>query len=276
MRLLLWKRRRDLRQARPRIRIMFNKLIINNLFVQIQNQEILKGVSLVLGQGEIHALMGPNGSGKSTLAKAIAGYPDYQALEGQLCFNSQDLLKLGPEQRAHRGLFLAFQYPVEVPGVNVLNFLHAINRRKISIDKFADNIAPILKSLHIKETFLERNLNEGFSGGEKKKLEILQMAVLHPKVVILDEIDSGLDIDALQTISSAIKKYRTPESIVLIITHYQRILKYIKPDFVHVMIDGRIAESGDWRLARRVEEQGYKKLNVKCQSPNNKSNPKSK
>lgn len=239
---------------------MSNKLVINNLFVQTHAKEILKRVSLVLGQEEVHALMGPNGSGKSTLAKTLAGYPDYQAVKGQLRFNSQDLLTLGPEQRARQGLFLAFQYPVEVPGVNVLNFLYAINPRKISIDKFADSIAPILKSLHIKETFLERNLNEGFSGGEKKKLEILQMAVLRPKVIILDEIDSGLDVDALRIISNAIKKYKNLESIMLIITHYQRILKYIKPDFVHIMIDGRIVESGDWRLARRVEKEGYDKF----------------
>ena len=250
---------------------MLNRLLVKNLHVKINNQEVLKGVSLVLGPGEIHAIMGPNGSGKSTLAKAIVGHPDYQVIKGQLRFNSQDLLKLMPEQRARQGLFLAFQYPVEVPGVNVFEFLRLIHteaRRDesrttqksqvVSIDEFEKFIRPILKELNIKEKFLERNLHEGFSGGEKKKLEILQMAVLQPKVIILDEVDSGLDIDAVRTVSTVIKKFRSSESIVLIITHYQRILRYIKPVFVHVMVDGRIVESGDWRLAKKIERDGYR------------------
>lgn len=255
---------------------MSKKLIINNLFVKIQNKEILKGISLVLKKGEIHALMGPNGSGKSTLARAIIGYPDCKISQGQMRFDSQNLLKMIPDKRARAGVFLAFQEPIEVPGVNVFEFLRAIYPEHLSVDEFAKKVKFILKDLNIKENFLERNLHQSFSGGEKKKLEILQMAVLRPKLIILDEIDAGLDADALLAASSAIKKYRTPESIVLIITHYQRILKYIKPDFVHVMVDGRIAKSGDWRLARRVEKYGYQRLNVKCQNPNNKSNPKSK
>ncbi|MFH1713523.1 MAG: Fe-S cluster assembly ATPase SufC [Candidatus Jacksonbacteria bacterium] len=249
---------------------MSNGLIINNLFVKIQNKEILKGISLVLGHGEIHALMGPNGSGKSTLARAIMGHLDCKISQGQMRFDDQNLLKMIPDKRARAGVFLAFQEPIEVPGVNVFEFLRAVYPEPMSVDEFVKKVKFILKDLNIKKNFLERDLHQSFSGGEKKKLEILQMAVLKPKLIILDEIDSGLDIDALRTVSSAIKKYRIPESIVLIITHYQKVLKYIKPDFVHVMVDGRIVESGDWRLARRVEKEGYKWIvqSSKCKVQN--------
>jgi Fe-S cluster assembly ATP-binding protein len=242
-------------------------LTIKDLRVKIDDQEILKGVSLVLKAGEIHTIMGPNGSGKSTLAKVLIGLPKYRVVQGQAQLGRQDLLKMSPEQRARKGLFLAFQYPVEVPGVNVFEFLRAISPKKISMEQFETTVGSILKQLNINEKFLERNLHEGFSGGEKKKLEILQMAILQPKIIILDEIDSGLDIDAMRLISKAIKKFRPADSAVLIITHHQRILKYIKPDFVHVMIDGRIVASGSQELAKKVEKEGYKGFNVKCQMP---------
>ena len=237
---------------------MLNRLLVKDLQVKIDNQEILKGVSLVLSNGEIHAVMGPNASGKSTLAKTLIGDPNYKVVQGQVWFGSKNLLKMTPEQRARKGLFLAFQSPVEVPGVNVFEFLRAILPKKMSIEKFENMIRLIIKALNIKEKFLERNLHQGFSGGEKKKLEILQMAVLQPKVIILDEVDSGLDIDALQLVSKAIKKFRPVDSAVLLITHYQRILKYIKPDYVHIMIDGRIVKSGKAGLAKNVERSGYR------------------
>lgn len=241
-------------------------LVIKDLRVQIKSKKILKGISLVLGRGEIHALMGPNGSGKSTLARAIIGYPDCKISQGQMRLDSQNLLKMIPDKRAQAGVFLAFQEPIEVTGVNVFEFLRAICPECLSVDEFAKKVKFILKDLNVKENFLERNLHQNFSGGEKKKLEILQMAVLRPKLIILDEIDSGLDIDALRTISSAVKKYRTQESIVLIITHYQRILKYIKPDFVHVMIDGQIVQTGRYELVKQIESIGYKKFKRKAKS----------
>jgi len=232
-------------------------MTINNLKVKVDEKDILKGVSLTLGAGEIHCLMGPNGSGKSTLAKVLAGHQECQISDGQVLLGRQNLLKMTPDERARAGVFMAFQYPVEVPGVNVFEFLRATGQAQTSIDEFSQIIKPILHQLNIKEKFLERDL-AGFSGGEKKKLEILQMILLQPKVIILDEVDSGLDVDALQLVSRAIKKFRGPKSIVIIITHSQRILKYIKPCKVHVMIDGRIVKSGSAGLAREVEKTGYK------------------
>jgi Fe-S cluster assembly ATP-binding protein len=248
-------------------------LSIKNLHVSVCNQQketqtpILVGVDLEVKPGEVHALMGPNGSGKSTLANSLAGHPTYKITNGSVLLNDEDLLAKSPDERAAAGLFLAFQYPVEVPGVKVQNFLRlAYNARFAkqpqktfpSVLAFRQHLAEVAQDLQVNPELLKRGLNEGFSGGEKKRLEILQMAVLEPKYAILDETDSGLDVDALKTVALGVKKivekYHTG---VLVITHYQRILQYLEPDFVHVMKKGKIVESGGMELADKLEKEGY-------------------
>ena len=242
-------------------------LEICDLHVAVDDNKILKGVDLTVGQGEIHALMGPNGTGKSTLAYALMGHPKYDVTQGQMLFNGQDLEDLEPDKRARLGLFLAFQYPVAIPGVSLANFLRsAINARLradnpdekgISIPKFRKMLKEKMDLLQMPHEFAGRYLNEGFSGGEKKRAEILQLAVLEPEIAVLDETDSGLDIDALRIVASGVDALAGPELGVLIITHYQRILNYIKPDHVHIMLDGQIVESGGADLAEHLEEHGY-------------------
>jgi Fe-S cluster assembly ATP-binding protein len=242
-------------------------LEIRNLHVSVQDKPILRGVNLTIKQGEVHALMGPNGSGKSTLANALLGHPAYKITGGQIIFDGEDMLEMEPDERSRAGLFLAFQYPVSIPGVTLANFLRqAINARMkaeepdskgISIPNFRRLMKEKMDFLHMDHSFAGRYLNEGFSGGEKKRAEILQMAVLTPKIAILDETDSGLDIDALRIVAEGVNTLRGPEMGALVITHYQRILNYIKPEFVHVMFEGQIVESGGADLALRLEEQGY-------------------
>lgn len=243
---------------------------IKNLRVAIDESEILKGVSLDIKPGEIHAVMGPNGSGKSTTAATIAGHPDYEVLDGSILLDGEEVLEMSPDERAQAGLFLAFQYPVEVPGVRVQNFLRLAHDARFAEDEtktfkkaidFRKHLKSLAEELDINQNFLNRGLNEGFSGGEKKQLEILQMAVLEPKFAILDETDSGLDIDAIKKVAAGvkkiIKKYNTG---VLVITHYKRILEYLKPDKVHVMVSGKIVKSGGSELVDELESQGYKAL----------------
>jgi Fe-S cluster assembly ATP-binding protein len=242
-------------------------LKIRNLHVSVEDKEILRGVNLTINQGEVHALMGPNGSGKSTLANVMLGNPAYDVTNGEIIFDGKDLLEMETDERSRAGLFLAFQYPVGIPGVTLANFLRlAINSRLkaadpeskgISVTDFRRLMRAKMDALAMDHSFAGRYLNEGFSGGEKKRAEILQMAVLEPTMAILDETDSGLDIDALRIVSEGVNKLRGPELGVLVITHYQRILNYIKPDFVHVMFQGQIVEDGGPELALRLEEQGY-------------------
>jgi Fe-S cluster assembly ATP-binding protein len=244
-----------------------SELDIRNLHVSIEGREILKGVNLLVRQGEVHALMGPNGTGKSTLAYTLMGHPNYTVTEGEVWFKGQNILELEADQRSHLGLFLAFQYPVAIPGVSMANFLRAaINAQRksansqdkgISIPEFRKLLKEDMDLLKMDHTFAGRYLNEGFSGGEKKRAEVLQMAVLRPEIAVMDETDSGLDIDALRIVSEGINTLAGPKVGVLVITHYQRILNYIKPEFVHIMLDGRIVESGGPDLALHLEEQGY-------------------
>lgn len=244
---------------------MRKMLIINNLHASIEGQEILKGINLTVQAGEVHAIMGPNGSGKSTLASILAGKPGYTVTAGSVDFNGQDLLSLAPEERAAAGLFLAFQYPVEIPGVSNTNFLKtAVNQiRKHRGQEPLDAVEflKILKEkaalVNMDKELLHRTLNEGFSGGEKKRNEILQMAMLAPSLSILDETDSGLDIDALKTVSSGVNQLKTPDNATIIITHYQRLLDFIVPDFVHVLYKGKIVKSGSKELAKELEAKGY-------------------
>lgn len=229
------------------------------------SQEILKGLNLSINAGEVHAIMGPNGSGKSTLSKVLAGHPNYEITSGEVIFKGKNILELEPDERANEGIFLAFQYPVEIPGVNNLNFLRmAYNSKQKYLAKpemdpldFDDFIEEKINILKMDSSFLDRNLNEGFSGGEKKKNEILQMLALSPSFAILDETDSGLDIDALRIVAHGINTYRSPENAVLLITHYQRLLEYVEPDFVHVLSDGKIIKTGDKSLALELEKEGY-------------------
>ncbi|PJD93780.1 MAG: Fe-S cluster assembly ATPase SufC [Parachlamydia sp.] len=238
---------------------------IINLHASIEGKPILKGLTLTVNPGEIHAIMGPNGAGKSTLAKVLAGHPAYEVTQGQVLFNGQDILELDPEERAHLGLFMSFQYPVEIAGVSNVQFLHtalnanrkARNEAPLSLEEFDILLAEKMKLMEIKPEFKERNLNEGFSGGEKKRNEILQMAVLAPKFAILDETDSGLDIDAMRIVANGVNQLMTPETEIILITHYQRLLDYIKPNFVHVMMDGKIVQSGGPELALELESKGY-------------------
>lgn len=244
-----------------------SELVIKNLHVSIEGKEILKGVNLTVKQGEIHALMGPNGNGKSTLAYTILGHPSYKATEGEVLFKNTNVLTLKPDERARLGLFLAFQYPVAIPGVTVANFLRtAINARRhalnpedkgMPIPEFRKMLKERMELLKMDPGFAGRYLNEGFSGGEKKRAEILQLATLKPEIAILDETDSGLDIDALRIVADGVNALTGPDMGVLVITHYQRLLNYIKPQFVHIMLDGRIVESGGPDLALHLEEQGY-------------------
>ncbi|PJC36818.1 Fe-S cluster assembly ATPase SufC [Candidatus Peregrinibacteria bacterium CG_4_9_14_0_2_um_filter_53_11] len=240
-------------------------LTIENLHVSIDDKEILKGVSLTIKPGEIHAVMGPNGSGKSTLANSVMGHPAYTITEGSLTMNGVELTELKADKRAQQGLFLAFQYPKEIPGVSVAAFMRmAVNAvRKARGEEplnpmiFRKLLREHLKNFGLSSAFMNRSINEGFSGGEKKKVEIIQMALLEPKVALLDETDSGLDVDALRAVSEGIVKLATPERGLLLITHYQRILHYVKPQFVHVMMHGKIVMSGDAELGQRIEREGY-------------------
>jgi Fe-S cluster assembly ATP-binding protein len=239
-------------------------LEITGLTVEVEGQEILKGVDLAVSKGETHALMGPNGSGKSTLAYAIMGHPAYKVTAGQIRVKGTDIAGLTPDERAQLGLFLAMQYPTEIPGVSLTNFLrtsvNALRTEDVGVRQFMQVLRQAMDDLDMDEKFLQRNVNEGFSGGEKKRFEILQMAVLKPEIAVLDETDSGLDIDALRVVSRGVNTMRGPDLGVLLITHYTRILNYIEPDFVHVMLGGRIVESGGKELADRLEEKGYEHL----------------
>lgn len=243
------------------------ELVINNLHVSIEGKEIIKGFTLTIPQGEIHALMGPNGTGKSTLAYTLMGHPSYTITEGSITLDGKDIVDLAPDQRSHVGLFLAFQYPVSISGVTLANFLRtALNAKRrsenpedkgIPIPEFRKLMKEKMDYLKMDHAFAGRYLNEGFSGGEKKRAEILQMAILKPRIAVLDETDSGLDIDALKIVSEGVNALRGPDLGALVITHYQRILNYIKPDVVHVMMGGRIVESGGPDLAIHLEEHGY-------------------
>lgn len=240
-------------------------LSVKNLHVEVAGQEILKGLNLEVAAGQVHAIMGPNGSGKSTLANILAGKPGYRVLEGEILYNGEDIIELEPHERAHAGVFLAFQYPVEIPGVSNMEFL------KASLDSLAQakseaqpNAAAVIKevrtiaaSLDLNPEFLKRGVNEGFSGGEKKRNEILQLLLMKPQLAVLDETDSGLDIDALQTVAEGVNRFRSEANAVVLITHYQRLLDHIVPDVVHVLADGQIIESGDKSLALELEKRGY-------------------
>ena len=240
-------------------------LTIENLHAKVEGKQILNGIDLDVKTGEVHAIMGPNGSGKSTLSSVIAGHQDYEVIQGTMLMEGQELSDLSPEERAHKGIFLSFQYPIEIPGVSVTNFIKtAINasRKAKGLEDMPANI--MLKKireksalLEIDSRFLSRSLNEGFSGGEKKRNEIFQMAMLEPKLSILDETDSGLDIDALKVVANGVNKLRSKDNAVIVITHYQRLLEYIVPDFVHVLWEGKIVKSGTKDLAIELEEKGY-------------------
>src|SRR3954471_19859792 len=240
-------------------------LQIRNLSAAVGGKQILKGVSLKINAGEVHAIMGPNGSGKSTLAAVLAGRDEYQITGGKVAFNGKDLLEMDPEERAHEGVFLAFQYPVEIPGVNTMYFLKAAlneqrkarGEQELDAVEFLKLVKERMKVLELDQSLLNRPVNEGFSGGEKKRNEIFQMAVLEPKLAILDETDSGLDIDALKIVANGVNKLKRADNAQLVITHYQRLLDYIIPDFVHVLVDGRIVRTGDKHLALELEEKGY-------------------
>jgi Fe-S cluster assembly ATP-binding protein len=240
-------------------------LKIENLHVAVDGKEILKGLTLDVGVGEVHAIMGPNGSGKSTLAYALAGRPGYEITAGKVTFGERDLMALAPEERAREGVFLGFQYPVEIPGVNNVYLLKAaLNAARkhcglpeVDAFEFLGLVREKMKVMHIDEAFLSRGVNEGFSGGEKKRNEVLQMLMLEPRLAILDETDSGLDIDALKVVANGVNTLRSPERSIVLVTHYQRLLDYIVPDYVHVLVRGRIARSGDKSLALELERRGY-------------------
>jgi Fe-S cluster assembly ATP-binding protein len=240
-------------------------LEIKNLHAGIEGKEILKGLNLQIDKGEVHAIMGPNGSGKSTLSKVLAGHPSYQVLAGEVLYEGKNLLDLEPDERARSGVFLAFQYPVEVPGVSNSQFLRLAYNEKMKhlgleeLDplEFNDYLKEKAKIVEMSSDFFKRSVNEGFSGGEKKRNEILQMAVLEPKLAILDETDSGLDIDALRIVAGGVNQLRRPENAIILVTHYQRLLNYITPDYVHVMANGQIVKQGGKELALELEEKGY-------------------
>ena len=240
-------------------------LTIKNLKAGIEDNQILKGIDLEVKAGEVHAIMGPNGSGKSTLSAVIAGNEEYDVEDGEVSFNGEDLFGLDPEERAHNGIFLSFQYPVEIPGITVSNFIKTsiTEKRKaqgldvMSTKELLKKMREKMELLGINKGYLSRNMNEGFSGGEKKRNEIFQMAMLEPKLSILDETDSGLDIDALRIVANGVNKLKSTDNATIVITHYQRLLDYIVPDFVHVLYDGRIIKSGRAKLAQELEEKGY-------------------
>ena len=246
-------------------------LKIKNLKAGIEEVQILKGINLEVKAGEVHAIMGPNGSGKSTLSAVIAGKEDYEVEDGSVDFLGEDLMDLDPEERAHKGVFLSFQYPIEIPGISVSNFIKTSlteKRKALGLDPLpAKDLLKMMREkmelLSIKKGYLSRNMNEGFSGGEKKRNEIFQMAMLEPKLSILDETDSGLDIDALRIVANGVNKLRTKDNATIVITHYQRLLEHIVPDFVHVLHDGRIIKSGGKELALELEEKGYDWIKVK-------------
>jgi Fe-S cluster assembly ATP-binding protein len=250
-----------------------NSLVIKDLHASIGDREIVRGLSLEVSRGEVHAIMGPNGSGKSTLAKVLGGHPDYKVTDGEVWMDDVSLLELEPDDRARRGLFLAFQYPMEVPGVTIANFLRAAVQARLPDGEeleATDYYAKLYEKMDLLEmprAFTSRSVNEGFSGGEKKRCEILQMAMLDPKYAILDETDSGLDIDALKTVASGVNSLRGPERGILLITHYQRLLNYIVPDCVHVMVQGQIVRSGGKELALELEERGYDWVTPTIQEP---------
>lgn len=234
---------------------------IENLQSEVEGKPILKGIDLTINKGEIHVVMGPNGAGKSTLANVLMGHPSYEVTEGAVTFMGKDLLDMSVDKRAKAGLFLSFQYPQEVPGVTVENFLRTAKKEVSGImpmmTQFNKEVRSQMAALDMDEKYLDRYLNQGFSGGEKKKNEILQMAVLNPKLAILDETDSGLDIDAIRVVYEMVQKLSGPDNAILVITHYNKILNYIKPDFVHVLVDGKIVKSGDLSLAQEIETNGY-------------------
>lgn len=240
-------------------------LEIRNLHATVDGNEILRGIDLTVKKGEIHAIMGPNGSGKSTLAKVLAGHPDYEVTAGEVIYEGRNLLQMSPDERARAGLFMAFQYPIEVPGVSNAQFLRlAYNEKQKHLGhdeldplEFKDLLRERAKVVEMDASFMTRSVNEGFSGGEKKRNEILQMAVLEPKLAILDETDSGLDIDALRVVAGGVNQLRTADNAIIVVTHYQRLLNYIVPDFVHVLASGRIAREGGKELALELEERGY-------------------
>ena len=244
---------------------MAPQLEIRNLHVRTEDREILRGVDLVVRRGELHALMGPNGSGKSTLANTIMGHPDYEVTDGEILFDGENITELAPHERAKLGLFLAFQYPVAIPGVSVANFLRlAINAQReepIKVKEFGAQLRHAVELLDVEDAFTSRHLNDGFSGGEKKRAEVLQMAMLRPQIAVLDETDSGLDIDALRTVAEGVQKLHDDQHLgVLIITHYQRILDYVRHEFVHIMLDGRIVMNGGNELVERLEKEGYDRI----------------
>jgi Fe-S cluster assembly ATP-binding protein len=242
-------------------------LSISNLHAKVRegDLEILQGLDLEIGKGEVHAIMGPNGSGKSTLAKVIAGHPGYEVTKGSVVFEGKNILEMAPDERSRAGIFLAFQYPVEIPGVSIANFLRtALQARRgegedLDLFEFQDLLLDRMKLLDMDPSFAERHVNDGFSGGEKKRNEILQMAVLEPRLALLDETDSGLDIDALRVVSGGVNTFQKerPDTAILVITHYQRLLNYIQPHYVHIMVDGRIVRSGGPEVAVQLEESGY-------------------
>src|SRR3954447_4995979 len=244
---------------------MARELVIKDVHVAVEGREILKGVNLAVHQGETHALMGPNGSGKSTLASTLMGHPSYEITQGTIAFKGEDITEAEPPERPRAGLFLAFQCPVSIPGVSVANFLRmAINAKReqpIQVKEFRNDLQHAIELLDVDRAFTSRHLNDGFSGGEKKRAEILQMAMLHPDVAILDETDSGLDIDALRTVAEGVQRLHDEQGLgALIITHYQRILHYVKPEFVHILMDGRIVLEGGVELVERLEREGYDEI----------------
>ena len=240
-------------------------LEISDLHVRVDEKPILNGLSLAMNAGEVHAIMGPNGSGKSTLANVLAGHPGYEITAGSVLFRGRDLAGLEPEERAHAGIFMAFQHPVEIPGVTNMEFLKAANdsllaardAEPLSAPEFMKRVRTLAGTLHLDQEFLKRGVNEGFSGGERKRNEILQLLLLEPQLAVLDETDSGLDIDALKTVAEGVNRFHAKDNGVLLITHYQRLLNHVVPDHVHVLADGRIVESGDGGLAHALEERGY-------------------
>ncbi len=241
-------------------------LKVEDLHVAVEGKEILKGLNLTLTAGEVHAIMGPNGSGKSTLSFCLMGHPKYQITGGRILYKGQDIKGLAPNARAAAGIFLAFQYPIAIPGVTIVNFLRAslrgVRGQDVPVKEFRQLVKAQLKTLNVPDSFMNRYVNDGFSGGEKKRLEILHMAVLAPSLAVLDETDSGLDIDALKTVAEGINAQRSPERGILVITHYQRLLNYVTPDVVHVMVNGRVVRTGGPELAHELEAKGYEAFRV--------------